>query len=552
MPTLNINNLDATQEIGWGSGFRMGKDNVYRGHGTAGSIPQLAKWFAGGIDGKKIVFVGDSTSDGSGNASGLYTELARFQTAKGSPLNGPSLSGVTIVSRGANGQTAAGYLTSNLPTAIADAADLYVVSLLINDVRGGACDLATAKTRLRAIVEGLRAGVPDACIILRMPNPLKIVDDGFVTPYTSATDYSYIIRDAYLSFADEWDDVLLWDTWRDLFGWPGSTSADNLLGDALHPANYTMIARAIVALVGDVGLDPLPATPASISAAESSVAANYAAPWSLYPYALDLLSRYELVAEGRFGAQGSGYFDVLLDRGQRRQFNLDRVIVWADGAAPFLSTANGGLVSHPQVRFSMTAPVTMTAGARVRIYIDRSEGDATLADYLDRTPDKYPFAIPIATNGGSGYIDIFSRATESNELLSQIQATDILVVAGVGDLTLTGFSFTAHAAGTCRCLKSGTYSSYASKRGWLFGTTHRKAPLLSGTPTNVRSGQLWYDSTTARMRSRSATTNFLLESQHLTETQRLAIASPYVGQIVYQTDATEGYYVYKSGGWAAL
>lgn len=35
----------------------------------------------------------------------------------------------------------------------------------------------------------------------------------------------------------------------------------------------------------------------------------------------------------------------------------------------------------------------------------------------------------------------------------------------------------------------------------------------------------------------------------MTETQRLAISSPVVGGHVYQTDGTEGVYVYKSGGW---
>ena len=38
----------------------------------------------------------------------------------------------------------------------------------------------------------------------------------------------------------------------------------------------------------------------------------------------------------------------------------------------------------------------------------------------------------------------------------------------------------------------------------------------------------------------------------VTQAQRLAIVSPVVGQVVYQTDATEGMYQYKSTGWAAL
>ena len=38
----------------------------------------------------------------------------------------------------------------------------------------------------------------------------------------------------------------------------------------------------------------------------------------------------------------------------------------------------------------------------------------------------------------------------------------------------------------------------------------------------------------------------------VTQAQRLAIVSPVLGQMVYQTDATEGTYQYKSTGWVAL
>lgn len=37
----------------------------------------------------------------------------------------------------------------------------------------------------------------------------------------------------------------------------------------------------------------------------------------------------------------------------------------------------------------------------------------------------------------------------------------------------------------------------------------------------------------------------------VTQAQRLALVAT-VGQVVYQTDATEGLYQYKSSGWAAL
>jgi hypothetical protein len=38
----------------------------------------------------------------------------------------------------------------------------------------------------------------------------------------------------------------------------------------------------------------------------------------------------------------------------------------------------------------------------------------------------------------------------------------------------------------------------------------------------------------------------------MTSAQRTAISSPTTGLIVYQTDATEGLYIYKSTGWVQI
>jgi hypothetical protein len=48
----------------------------------------------------------------------------------------------------------------------------------------------------------------------------------------------------------------------------------------------------------------------------------------------------------------------------------------------------------------------------------------------------------------------------------------------------------------------------------------------------------------------STTRGFL--PPRMLQTQRTAIASPAVGLIVYQTDATEGLYIYKSTGWTFI
>jgi hypothetical protein len=48
----------------------------------------------------------------------------------------------------------------------------------------------------------------------------------------------------------------------------------------------------------------------------------------------------------------------------------------------------------------------------------------------------------------------------------------------------------------------------------------------------------------------STTKGFL--GPRMTEEQRLAISSPVTGLIVYQTNADEGYFLYKSFGWVQI
>ena len=46
--------------------------------------------------------------------------------------------------------------------------------------------------------------------------------------------------------------------------------------------------------------------------------------------------------------------------------------------------------------------------------------------------------------------------------------------------------------------------------------------------------------------------SFGVGAPQVTQAQRLAIVSPALGRLVYQTDGTEGTYQYKSTGWVAL
>jgi hypothetical protein len=68
--------------------------------------------------------------------------------------------------------------------------------------------------------------------------------------------------------------------------------------------------------------------------------------------------------------------------------------------------------------------------------------------------------------------------------------------------------------------------------------------LMSNTPAGGSTNNTTVDAV--------AVYTFGAGAPKVTQAQRLAIVSPVLGQLVYQTDATEGTYQYKSTGWIAL
>lgn len=86
----------------------------------------------------------------------------------------------------------------------------------------------------------------------------------------------------------------------------------------------------------------------------------------------------------------------------------------------------------------------------------------------------------------------------------------------------------------------GTNATYAN---------NSKLRIYSATG-NVTIGDNIADVTSAKLQVSSTTQGFL--PPRMTATQRTAIASPAVGLMVYQTDGTEGIYVYASSGWKML
>ena len=68
--------------------------------------------------------------------------------------------------------------------------------------------------------------------------------------------------------------------------------------------------------------------------------------------------------------------------------------------------------------------------------------------------------------------------------------------------------------------------------------------LMSNTPAGGATNNTTVDAV--------AVYTFGAGAPKVTQAQRLAIVSPVLGQLVYQTDAPEGTYQYKSTGWVAL
>lgn len=209
--------------------------------------PGLGSWFSTMTRGhRKVAFIGDSTTAVAG---ALYNAFNAAIAAL--------LPETEVINRGNDGKTAADWIAGSVPnppaTCYADAADLYIVSFGLNDVRNGACDEPTLKSRLTTIVNMLRTNVPGCSVILRMPNSMLSTDPtstGWVNPLSSAQTYTNIMRGAYLDLIGTWADVAVWDAMDEVFGTTcPATSA--LMADILHPsiAGYTAIGDALAALI---------------------------------------------------------------------------------------------------------------------------------------------------------------------------------------------------------------------------------------------------------------------------------------------------------------
>jgi len=220
---------------------------------TEQSAGPLARWHAGGPNGKTICFLGDSPTAVAPN----FHE--RFRTVHCAP--GGALAGARTLNYGDDGSTLAAFLADTrehgITTAITSQADLYVLCYGLNDVRRESLTTEQFRNRVAEAVERLQTGVPDADILLRTPNPILSQNTSYyiyLQPGESAQAYTDLMRDAYLGLQGTWPNVLVWDAMAEVFG-AESLPTHPYMADQLHPnaAGEIALANALVRVLAPDG-----------------------------------------------------------------------------------------------------------------------------------------------------------------------------------------------------------------------------------------------------------------------------------------------------------
>ena len=298
---------------------------------------------------KKICFIGDSTTDGlAGSAQFLYECLNRYYVN-----SGDNLEGVTLVDKGANGNTCYNFI-DNKPSGkgindcIAEQADLYVFCYGINDVRTGNTTKEQLKSYISTAVERL-LNETNGYILLRVPNSL-LADDptgsNSVQPLSNAQLYTDMMWEAYMELKHKWARVDVLDTQTLIFGRAVLDGANNpYMTDQLHPNRdgFYRIARCIADYIG---ITPKLRT----DLVELAKTSNPDKPYMVYPKILET-NDYELVCHGYFIGMGSNYLDFAMDPSQAYKIMLGDIVKVGDKLVYELPDGFQAVAQHVNTRF---------------------------------------------------------------------------------------------------------------------------------------------------------------------------------------------------------
>ncbi|MCS7460314.1 SGNH/GDSL hydrolase family protein [Paenibacillus doosanensis] len=232
---------------------------------AAASAPgPVHSFYESSKSGKRIDFVGDSTTEA---AAAMFDRLKSKYALPGGPLEG-----AVLQNRGTSGITLHNFVNNSskngntLDQAVADQADLYILSYGINDIRGSSDSPGRSPEQIRAdlqIAVDRLLHETNGAVLLRIPNPFltqNVSSSIYLSPIENAQLYSDQLWEVYKSFEgyDERVDVL--DIPNLVFG-RKAMPHHPLMNDTIHPAaaGYEAIADAIAdRLSGKMVVNELP------------------------------------------------------------------------------------------------------------------------------------------------------------------------------------------------------------------------------------------------------------------------------------------------------
>lgn len=204
--------------------------------------------------GKKIVFVGDSTTD---VATEMYSRLNELSKVGG------ILEGATFVNRGSSGNTVdrfinnLAYNSNTITKVIEDQADLYVFCYGINDIRSGTDSPARSKDQIRADIKTTIDRLlteTNAYILLRTPNIFLTKEFAeFVDDVSNCQKYTDILWEIYESFRGYNNRVDVLDIQSIVFG-RKAVYQHQYMKDTLHPNDmgYKLIGEVVAEYISNV------------------------------------------------------------------------------------------------------------------------------------------------------------------------------------------------------------------------------------------------------------------------------------------------------------
>ena len=242
-----------------------------------------------------------------------------------------------------------------------------------------------------------------------------------------------------------------------------------------------------------------------------------------YPINAQSTTTFSVDAQGRLTAAGSQTIDITAS--QVSDFNTE---VLAD------VFTNGNFTDSSEVNFTVSAGASVTAAL-----IDGSIANARLAN------DSITFN---GTTGSNPDIALGQSLTFASSDGSVI----INGAASVLDLSIDG-----------SVVSQNIYTDDGTLAGARTVTQSGNLLRFTGGDFEIGGGDFHYDNTndnvgigsstpvvSAKLEVSSTTQGFLFP--RMTETQRNAISSPATGLMVYQTDADEGVFIFKSFGWVQV